>query len=371
MKLKEAGVPDSQIQLETSQKFLTGEEDVLGYASWGSNDRSNPSRVLGNAWLDGAIVSEYVSTNARTFEQPPANWKTGKWSDPPGTFFAGSPQGLIADYIHEGVTGISGNVYEPYLQACARPQILFPAYFRGHNLAELLRRAAVLELADDRDRRSARGHLDRPRARCRGAQATARRGQRPPEIFRGPARCCQGTLEERTQVTRILSHSAWYKKPRSGHVVKHAISKPGGSPLRNCEGASPILLAQQVVVAGADDFGASAFDGADDLRSDVPQRACQGRSITRPAGRSKNRPLLTVEEFGSSGSAEGAGAEACAAVRRRRLGRSGRRPCRSRHPAGWDRSGTTFGWQAFGVAFACFPLGGNFPRSSPRCGRDG
>ena len=134
--LKDAGVPDSSIELETTQKFLTGEEGVMGYASWGSNDRANTSRLLGNQWLEGAIVSEYVSTNARTFEKPPANWKIGKWTDPPGTMFADSPQGLIADYIHEGVTGIAGNVYEPYLQACVRPQILFPAYLRGHNLAE-------------------------------------------------------------------------------------------------------------------------------------------------------------------------------------------------------------------------------------------
>ncbi len=134
--LRQAGVPESRIQLETSHKFLTGEKEVLGYASWGSNDRSHPSRVLGNGWLAGALATEYVSTNGRTFEKPPANWKTGKWSDPPATFFAGSPQGLIGDYIHEGVTGIAGNVYEPYLQGCARPQILFPAYVRGHNLAE-------------------------------------------------------------------------------------------------------------------------------------------------------------------------------------------------------------------------------------------
>jgi uncharacterized protein (TIGR03790 family) len=134
--LGKAGVPEARIQLETSQKFLSGEKDVLGYASWGSNDRANPARVLGNQWVDGALASEYVSTNGRTFEKPPESWKTGKWSDPPATMFAGSPQGLIGDYIHEGVTGISGNVYEPYLQGCARPQILFSAYVRGHNLAE-------------------------------------------------------------------------------------------------------------------------------------------------------------------------------------------------------------------------------------------
>ena len=51
-------------------------------------------------------------------------------------YFAGSPQGLVADLIHEGVTGVSGNAYEPFLNACARPDYLFPAYNQGRNLAE-------------------------------------------------------------------------------------------------------------------------------------------------------------------------------------------------------------------------------------------
>lgn len=135
-KLRDAGIPESRIQLETSEKFLTAMKDVIGYASWGSNDRANKARTPGISWLPGALATEYVSTNGRTFEKPPDGWKTGQWSDPPGTFFAGSPQGLIADYIREGVTGIAGNAYEPYLQACARPNILFPSYVRGHNLAE-------------------------------------------------------------------------------------------------------------------------------------------------------------------------------------------------------------------------------------------
>jgi uncharacterized protein (TIGR03790 family) len=136
VELKRAGIPDSFIQLETTATFLTGEKGVMGYASWGSNDRSDRSRSLGNQWVNGAIAAEYVSTDARTFDRPPANWTIGKWSDPPATFFEGSPQSLIADTIHEGVTGISGYVYEPYLSACARPQILFPAYVQGMNLAE-------------------------------------------------------------------------------------------------------------------------------------------------------------------------------------------------------------------------------------------
>ena len=136
LELKRTGIPDSLIRLENTNAFLSGEQDVMGYASWGSNDKSDHSRVLHNSWVNGALAAEYVSTNARTFASPPKNWKTGQWSDPPSTFFDGSPQSLIADYIHEGVTGISGYVYEPYLEACERPQILFPAYVQGMNLAE-------------------------------------------------------------------------------------------------------------------------------------------------------------------------------------------------------------------------------------------
>ncbi len=135
-KLKVLGIPASRITLETTPVFLTGQKQVLGYASWGSNDRADHSRVLGNTWVNGALLAEFVSTDARTFERPPKDWNIGQWSDPPSTFYEGSPQSLIADYIHEGVTGAAGNVYEPYLDACVRPQILFPAYTKGLNLAE-------------------------------------------------------------------------------------------------------------------------------------------------------------------------------------------------------------------------------------------
>jgi uncharacterized protein (TIGR03790 family) len=134
--LKRAGIPESFIKLEPTNAFLTGETNLMGYASWGSNDHSNHSRFLGNRWVNGGLATEFVSTDARTFERPPEQWTIGQWSDPPGTFFDGSPQSLIADFIHEGVTGVSGNVYEPFLTACARPQILFPAYVQGLNLAE-------------------------------------------------------------------------------------------------------------------------------------------------------------------------------------------------------------------------------------------
>ena len=80
-------------------------------------------------------MTEFVSTNGRTFGKPPAKWNIGSWKDE-STWFAKSPQSLTADYIHEGVTGASGHVDEPYLHLTPRPDYLLPAYYNGRNLAE-------------------------------------------------------------------------------------------------------------------------------------------------------------------------------------------------------------------------------------------
>jgi hypothetical protein len=124
--LKDSGLA---VVLEQSPHAVTGETDVIGYASWGSNDPANTRRSPGFRWLPGAIASWFVSTSARTFSAPPAGWSLG-------SAHAGSSQSLIGDLIAEGVTGAVGFVYEPYLEATARPQILFPAYRAGFTLAE-------------------------------------------------------------------------------------------------------------------------------------------------------------------------------------------------------------------------------------------
>jgi uncharacterized protein (TIGR03790 family) len=121
--------------LNTSGEVLYDQSDVIAYASWGSNDPDRKRRHLSFHWLPGAIMTEYVSTNGRTFARPPDGWTMGAWGDPKATF-AGSPQSLTADYIHDGVTGASGHVAEPFLQLTPRPDILLPAYYRGRNLAE-------------------------------------------------------------------------------------------------------------------------------------------------------------------------------------------------------------------------------------------
>jgi uncharacterized protein (TIGR03790 family) len=128
-------LPADRVIVDETSKVLYDQRDVIGYASWGSNDGNRKRRWLGFLWLPGAIATEYVSTNARTLKRPPQFWNITTFQDTEH-WFGGSPQGLSADMIHEGATGVSGNVYEPFLGACARPDLVLPAYFEGRNLAE-------------------------------------------------------------------------------------------------------------------------------------------------------------------------------------------------------------------------------------------
>jgi uncharacterized protein (TIGR03790 family) len=125
-------LPKDRVILDTTPAVLYDRKEVIGYASWGSNDGGRKRRWLGFEWLPGAIATEFVSTNARTLKRPPDDWIFGD----PMRAFGGSSQGLSADYIHEGATGVSGNAYEPYLDGCVRPDYLLPAYYEGRNLAE-------------------------------------------------------------------------------------------------------------------------------------------------------------------------------------------------------------------------------------------
>ena len=126
----------TRVVLEESTRPAPPTDRVLGYYSWGSNDSNNRRRQFGMKFVPGALAATFVSSDARTFEPPPADWvPSGDWSKGRG-LFAGSPQTLIGDLIREGVTGAAGHVAEPYLQSTIRPEILFPAYLAGFNLAE-------------------------------------------------------------------------------------------------------------------------------------------------------------------------------------------------------------------------------------------
>jgi uncharacterized protein (TIGR03790 family) len=128
-------LPKDRVVLEETDEVLYHQKDVIGFASWGSNDKNRHQRLVGFEWLPGAIMTEFVSTNGRTFKRPPDSWNISTFKDTK-LFWADSPQTLTADYIHEGATGASGHTDEPYLRYCPRPDYLLPAYFAGRNLAE-------------------------------------------------------------------------------------------------------------------------------------------------------------------------------------------------------------------------------------------
>ncbi len=128
-------LPKDRVIVDEGPAVLYDQKEVIGYASWGSNDHHRQRRWLGFQWLPGAIATEFVSTNLRTLKRPPDSWTYTNWRDT-AHLWAGSPQGLTADLIHEGAAGASGNVDEPFLLGCARPDYLLPAYYQGRNLAE-------------------------------------------------------------------------------------------------------------------------------------------------------------------------------------------------------------------------------------------
>ena len=125
-RLDKSGFKDRVI-LDSTKKVLTDVKEVLGYYSWGSNDPSIRIRHFDFEFAPGALAGMYVSTDGRTFIESQKEWTISE---------SGQPQSLAADMIRDGVTGIAAHVSEPFLEGSVRPDILFPAYLSGFNLAE-------------------------------------------------------------------------------------------------------------------------------------------------------------------------------------------------------------------------------------------
>jgi uncharacterized protein (TIGR03790 family) len=121
-----------RITLDTGQTTLTQQSNVIGFYTWGSNAVMASERRFNHQFVPGAIAAEYVSTDARTFKEPPPDWSINDTKNP----FGGSHQSLIGDLIRDGITGVAGHVAEPFLNGTIRPDILFPAYAAGFNLIE-------------------------------------------------------------------------------------------------------------------------------------------------------------------------------------------------------------------------------------------
>ena len=117
-----------QVLLNSDSVYVTDQENVIGYASWGSNDRYHgpfaDHAIPRNTWSIGSLAETFVSTSARSLQ--------------PGTSYG---QSLIADWIAEGVTGAKGYVFEPFTIALAFPHVYMDRYTdesqgRAYNMAE-------------------------------------------------------------------------------------------------------------------------------------------------------------------------------------------------------------------------------------------
>ena len=115
------------VELETTDRFAGGLVGLIGYVSWGSNDRKFDAVAYHSlGFTPGAISETAVSTSARTFLPTHGG------------------QSLVADLIAQGVTGMKGYTDEPFLLAVGSPSIMFDHYTRGETLAESLYAASSL-----------------------------------------------------------------------------------------------------------------------------------------------------------------------------------------------------------------------------------
>jgi uncharacterized protein (TIGR03790 family) len=108
--------------IDNTLTYLHNKSNVLGYASWGSNDGSGVDGYTArpqNTWASGSIAETYVSSSGRSFMQ--------------GT---GYGQSLIADIIAEGVSAAKGYTDEPYATSMAHIDILVDRYTHGFAMAE-------------------------------------------------------------------------------------------------------------------------------------------------------------------------------------------------------------------------------------------
>lgn len=126
---------ESRVVLGTAASPPGTDGVVLGYFASGAPDPARRVRSPGMEFAPGSIAANLASFDARTFRQPSDDWRPATSSDPT-TWFEGSGDTLIGDLVRDGATGVSGQVAEAYVLGAVRPEILFPAYLAGFNLAE-------------------------------------------------------------------------------------------------------------------------------------------------------------------------------------------------------------------------------------------
>ena len=105
--------------LENTNTFGLPSAPVGLYISWGSNDAHyNATTYNSIPFARGCVAETAVSTSASNLRVP------------------GGTQSQIATFVHNGVTGVSGYVAEPYVASCERPDTMSTNYLAGRTLGE-------------------------------------------------------------------------------------------------------------------------------------------------------------------------------------------------------------------------------------------
>ena len=119
VRLERSGV---EVSVERSGKSATDLKSVGGYCSWGRDDPSFGDRLPNIDWVKGALATTFEKESFAV----PGHDAEGE----------GDTASTALEYINQGLSGFGGFVADPTLDGYFRPQILFPAYVGGHNLAE-------------------------------------------------------------------------------------------------------------------------------------------------------------------------------------------------------------------------------------------
>jgi len=100
--------------------FVGGQQNVMGYFSWGSNESSYTLEAYtSNYFLPGSIADTFVSSSVRSFAYPPSYG-----------------QSLLPDLIPQGLSAGNGYVSEPDVRYSSYPNVLFSRYVQGYNMGE-------------------------------------------------------------------------------------------------------------------------------------------------------------------------------------------------------------------------------------------
>jgi len=107
--------------LDLTTTYVTYQNNILGYYSWGSNDgnATTTNSIPHNTYVNGSIGDTAVSSSGRTFNLP-----------------ATYGQSLMADWLAEGISGVIAYTSEPYTNGISEPNLLFDYYTNGFNFGD-------------------------------------------------------------------------------------------------------------------------------------------------------------------------------------------------------------------------------------------